>query len=99
MAFDMDELNKRRQKRRELKDQSEKKQKKQTLVMIGIVAFLIIAIAGVLVFLLISQRGNTPQSPETTQGLQSRPETLPPLPWSGCMKLLRMLQQRLLQVR
>jgi len=78
MAFDMDELNKRRQKRRELKDQSEKKQKKQTLVMIGIVAFLIIAIAGVLVFLLISQRGNTPQSPETTQGLQSRPETLPP---------------------
>ncbi|MBO5892403.1 MAG: CapA family protein [Oscillospiraceae bacterium] len=78
MAFDMDEWNKRRQKRRELKAQSEKQQKKQTLVLIGIVAFLIVAIICVLIFLLRGQKGETPQPPETTQGLQSQPETVPP---------------------
>lgn len=78
MAFDKEEWNKRRQKRKELKAQSEKQQKKQTLILIGIVVFLIIAIACVLVFLLLSQKDKTTQPPETSQSVQSRPETEPP---------------------
>ncbi len=78
MAFDMDEWNKRRQKRRDLKAQSEKQQKKQTLILIGIVVFLIVAIACVLVFLLLGQKNKTMQTPQATQSTQLRPETEPP---------------------
>lgn len=82
MAFDMDELNKRRQKRKEIKAQSEKQKKKEIYILIGVVAFLVIAIAGVLIFLLRNQGEEPPQPTQTTVGIQSQPTvpstTVPP---------------------
>ena len=84
MAFDKEELNRRRQRRLEQKAQSEKQRKKETFVLIGIAVFLVIAIACVLVFLLRSR--TTQQPPETTQAQTAQtqptttvpPTTLPP---------------------
>lgn len=79
MAFDKEELNRRRQRRLEQKAQSEKQRKKETFVLIGVAVFLVIAIACVLVFLLRSTSTQQPQPPETTQTVQTQlPTTVPP---------------------
>ncbi len=78
MAFDKEELNRRRQRRLEQKAQSEKQRKTETFVLIGIAVFLMIAIACVLVFLLRAR--TTQQPPETTQTqtVQTQPTTTVP---------------------
>lgn len=79
MAFDKEELNRRRQRRLEQKAQSEKQRKKETLVLAGIAACLVIAIVCVLVFLLRSRTAQQPQPPVTTQTVQTQlPTTVPP---------------------
>ena len=79
MAFDKEELNRRRQRRLEQKAQSEKQRKTETFVLIGIAVFLVIAIACVLAFLLRSRVNQQPQPPETSQTAQTQqPTTVPP---------------------
>lgn len=79
MAFDKEELNRRRQRRLEQKAQSEKQRKTQTLVLIGIVVFLVVAILCVLMFLLRSRSTQVPTHPETTQSVQiPTSTTIPP---------------------
>ena len=75
MAFDMDELNKRRQKREAQKVQAEQQRKKETWILIGIVVFLVIAILCVLVFLLRSRGGQTSQNTQPSQTVQTQPPT------------------------
>ena len=77
MAFDMDELNKRRQKRSEMKAQAEKQKKKETWILVGIAAFLVIAIVCVLIFLLRSRSTQKPQPTQPSQTVQI-PTTQPP---------------------
>ena len=89
MAFDKEELNRRRQRRLEQKAQSEKQRKKETLVLVGIAVFLVVAIVCVLAFLLRSRITQQPDSPETSQTAQTQtgqtqpstsipPTTVPP---------------------
>lgn len=78
MAFDKEELNRRRQRRLEQQAQSEKQRKTETFVLIGIAVFLVVAIACVLVFLLRSRIPQQPQSPGNSQTAQSQPTTTPP---------------------
>lgn len=75
MAFDKEELNRRRQRRLEQKAQSEKQRKKETWILVGVAAFLVLAILCVLIFLLRSKAAQQPNTPETTQTVQTQPPT------------------------
>ena len=86
MAFDKEEMNRRRQRRLEQKEQSQKQQKRETWILIAVAACLVIAIVCVFLFFLQSIRNQAPQKPTASQPVQTQssvsatepPTTQPP---------------------
>lgn len=76
MAFDNEELNKRRQERARRKEQARQRQKKETILLAAIAAVLVVAIVVVLVILLSGNREGQPQT--GTSSVQTDPPTTVP---------------------
>ena len=86
MAFDNEELNKRREERARRKELAQKKAKKEIIILCCVAVVLILAIAGVLIYLGISRGSTAPTEPtepsetlaETVPSQTAPPETEPP---------------------
>lgn len=80
MAFDNEELNKRRQERAKRKEQAQQKRKKETILLAVIAGILVVAIVAVLIVILTGNRREPDPEPSQTgtSGIQTVPPTTVP---------------------